>query len=68
MVGLQICVITLKEKYHVVIPILDGHADSDNDFVSFVHLKNFEILKHTPYGINSYFSASILVGIDFFSD
>ena len=24
----------LKNDYHVVIPILDGHADSDRDFTS----------------------------------
>ena len=24
----------LKDRYHVVLPILDGHADSDADFVS----------------------------------
>ena len=24
----------LSDRYHVVLPILDGHADSDNDFIS----------------------------------
>ena len=24
----------LKNQYHVVLPILDGHAGSDNDFIS----------------------------------
>ena len=24
----------LKDQYHVVLPILDGHAGSDNDFIS----------------------------------
>jgi pimeloyl-ACP methyl ester carboxylesterase len=24
----------LREQYHVILPILDGHSDSDNDFVS----------------------------------
>ena len=24
----------LKNRYHVVLPILDGHAGSDNDFIS----------------------------------
>ena len=24
----------LGDRYHVVLPILDGHADSDNDFIS----------------------------------
>ena len=24
----------LKDRYHVVLPILDGHADSDDDFIS----------------------------------
>lgn len=25
---------TLKKNYHVILPILDGHADSDHDFIS----------------------------------
>ena len=24
----------LKDRYHVVLPILDGHAGSDDDFIS----------------------------------
>ena len=31
----------LEDEFHIVIPILDGHSDSDTNFISIENIGNF---------------------------